>query len=81
MAHGTVVGDACAATRGVAAVVASEAAWGTVVPDIVRMRAPPNIHGREHVAAVDSHQGIGRRLNLRLLAVPDRRVLGAIESD
>ncbi len=47
--------------------------------DIIRMRAPGNLHERKDVPAVDHGKRLRSLIDLRALSSPDGRILRAIE--
>jgi hypothetical protein len=49
------------------------------VPDVVRMHSPTDIHCRENIVAIDAHLHLRCFVNLRLLSIPDGRILRPIE--
>src|SRR5947207_484391 len=66
MARRAVLGDRARAVAGglVVVVVAAEAAEEILVADVVRMRAPGELHLRKHVPLVDGLELPGGRLDL-----------------
>lgn len=53
---GAVIGDACAAFRIVAAVVAAEAARGIVVSNIVGMGTPGDLHRGKDICVINADE-------------------------
>src|SRR5579885_922994 len=78
VAGAAILGDLPAVGAGVRIIVAAEAAWEIIVPDVVGVRAPGNAHGREHVAVVDAHQRAGGPRDLRATLLLQGRVVLAI---
>src|ERR1700679_811079 len=73
MANGAAVRDRC--PSGIATMVpvmTPEATRRIVVTNVVRMRAPTNVHGRKHVVAIDGEQSPCSGSDLGTLAIPDR---------
>src|ERR1700747_2310534 len=79
MAGGTVVVVALPGLRVVASVVAPEASRIVVMPEVVGVRAPRELHIGKNVLVVDRAQCLRRLLDLQLLLVPHVSMLGAIE--
>jgi len=76
VANGAVVGDGRRPGLGaVIAIMAAEAAGGIVVPDVVGVRAPTDIHGWKYVIAINADQRPCSGTDLGLLAIPDGRIL------
>ena len=80
VANGAVVGDGCSAFRNVIAIVAAEASGRIVVPDIVWMCAPTDVHRWKNICVINADQGFRSGINLGALLIPDRRILRSVKS-
>src|SRR5262245_59804782 len=74
VAGGAVLGDRAAIGGLVRLVVAPEAPQEVLVPDVVGMGAPAELHARKDVAEVDALDGDGRALHESAALLVDLRV-------
>ena len=79
VAEAAVVAEGLAVLRGVAAVVAAEAAGVGHVSDVVGVRAPRDLHIRKDVAVVDGDEAGRGGIDFGALCVPDVGVLSAVK--
>jgi hypothetical protein len=71
VACSAVIGDRLAIFGGVVPVMAAEATRGVIVPDVIRVRPPRDLHLWKYILLVDGGKGCGGLINLGELAVPD----------
>lgn len=70
MAGRAIIGDAHGRLGVVAPIVTSEAPRVIIVPEIVRVRSPRNLHKGKYIAAIDGGKRFRGLSHLGLLGIP-----------